>query len=94
MFRRLRLNIDEILCVVLVTMFCLTRRMNNKIVFYQIEETKVEKKSFIKPSFPAHLCLCFFCVLDYTIESCNTDETLFINFVESYNDVILSVKMI
>ena len=87
MFRRLRLNIDEILCVVLVTRFCLTRRMNNKIVFYQMEETKVEKKSFIKQSFPAHVCLC-------SIESCNTDENLFINHVQSYNDVILTVKMI
>ena len=94
MFRRLRLNIDEILCVVLVTRFCLTRMINNKIVFYQIEETKVEKKSFIKHSFPAHVCLCSFCVLDYTIESCNTDENLFINLVQSYNDVILTVKMI
>ena len=94
MFRRVRLNIDEILCVVLVTMFCLTRRMNNKIVFYQMEETKVEKKSFIKHSFPAHVCLCSFCVLDYTIESCNTDENLFINHVRSYNDVILTVKMV
>ena len=68
--------------------------MNNKIVFYQIEETKVEKKSFIKHSFPAHVCLCSFCVLDYIIESCNTDENLFINLVQSYNDVILTVKMI
>ena len=52
-----------------------------------MEETKVEKKSFIKQSFPAHVCLC-------SIESCNTDENLFINHVQSYNDVILTVKMI
>lgn len=36
----------------------------------------------------------FFLCLDYTIKSCNTDENLFINLVQSYNDVILTVKMI
>ena len=32
-------------------MFCLTGRMNNKIVFYQMEETKVEKNGSLNTVF-------------------------------------------